>query len=72
MPDLLIRNLDDEDLRGIDALARRLGISRRELLRREAHNLARRGTVPVTREDLGRSAAVFADALDESVMDNAW
>lgn len=72
MADLLIRNVEDEDVRAIDALAARMGISRSELLRREARNLARRGTEPMTTADLDRSAAVFADALDDEVMGKAW
>lgn len=72
MPDLLIRNLEEADVEGIDALARRLDLSRSELLRREARNLARRGGPPVTLADLEQSANVFADVLDASVMEQAW
>jgi len=73
MADLLMRNVvDDEDDRAIDALASRMGISRSEVLRREARNLARRGAEPMTREDLDRSVAIFTDALDEDLMEQAW
>lgn len=72
MADLLIRNVDDEDIRAIDALASRMGISRSELLRREARNLARRAAEPMERADLDRSAAIFADAMDDDVMEQAW
>jgi hypothetical protein len=72
MADLLIRNVDDEDVKAIDALAARMGISRSELLRRETTNLARRGAEPMTREDLDRSAAIFADALDDDLVERAW
>ena len=57
MPDLLIRNVDDDDIKAIDALATRMGISRAELLRREARNLARRGNEPMSRSDLDSSVA---------------
>lgn len=40
MTDLLIRNINEDDVRAIDALATRLGLSRNELLRRETMNLA--------------------------------
>ncbi len=72
MPDLLIRNVEDDDVKAIDALAARMGISRAELLRREAHNLARRGNVPMRRSDLDTSTALFADVLDEEIMEQAW
>jgi plasmid stability protein len=72
MADLLIRNVDDEVVKSIDALAARMGISRSELLRREARNLARRGVEPMVRADLDRSVAIFADVLDDDVMDHAW
>lgn len=72
MPDLLIRNVDDDDIKAIDALATRMGISRAELLRREARNLARRGKEPMSRTDLDSSVALFADVLDEKLMEDAW
>ena len=72
MGDLLIRNIDDADIRGIDALAARMGLSRAELLRRQVQALARRGSTPATREDLVRSAEAFADVLDDEVMRTAW
>ncbi|MFT3888856.1 MAG: ribbon-helix-helix protein, CopG family [Arachnia sp.] len=72
MTDLLIRNVDEAAVAAIDSLAERLGISRAELLRRETENLARRVGEPVTRADLKRSAEIFADALDDDVMAQAW
>ena len=72
MGDLLIRNVDDADIRRIDALATRMGLSRAELLRRHAQSLARRQSTPVTLEDLKRSAEAFADVLDDEVMSKAW
>ncbi|MFT4163971.1 MAG: ribbon-helix-helix protein, CopG family [Microlunatus sp.] len=72
MVDLLIRNMDVEDVRSLDVLAAHMGISRGELLRRQARSLARRGAEPMTRADLDRSAAIFTDALDEGIMEKAW
>lgn len=72
MTDLLIRNVDEADVRGIDALAARLGISRSELLRREAKKLGRRGAASVTPADLERSASLMVDLLDDEVMGQAW
>lgn len=72
MADLLIRNVGDDDVKAIDALASRMGISRSELLRREARNLARRGAEPMTRDDLDVSIELFSDVLDDEVMEQAW
>ena len=72
MTDLLLRNVDDAAVAAIDAQAERMGISRAELLRRETENFARRFGEPVTRADLARSAEIFADALDDDVMAQAW
>ena len=72
MADILIRNVGDADLRGIDALAERLGISRSELLRRETKKLGTLGAPPASRDDLDRSSRVFSDALDDEIMAQAW
>lgn len=72
MPDLLIRSVDEETLRRIDADAERLGLSRSEYLRREIVRLSQRGNRPTTREDLTRAMKVFADLSDDQVMSRAW
>ncbi|NDL56216.1 ribbon-helix-helix protein, CopG family [Phytoactinopolyspora mesophila] len=72
MTDLLIRNIDEEAVRRIDANAERQGLSRSEYLRREVSRLAQIGARPATRADLARSAELFADLADESVMEQAW
>ncbi|MFT4187988.1 MAG: ribbon-helix-helix protein, CopG family [Aeromicrobium sp.] len=73
MTDLLIRNVDDDDVHRLDDLARRLGVSRSELLRQELKGLAQRAAVPsVTRENLERSTALLDDALDDEIMEQAW
>lgn len=72
MTDVLIRNVDDETLRRIDAEAERHGLSRNEYLRREVVRLAQRGPRPATRDDLTRSVAALADLGDDDVMRDAW
>lgn len=72
MPDLLIRNVDDEIVRRIDADADRQGLSRNEYLRREIGRLSHRGPRPATLADLARSADALADLADDDVMRQAW
>lgn len=73
MADVLIRNIDDDDLRAIDTIAARQGMSRNEFLRREAHQIVRRHeTESLTVDDLRRSLSLTADLLDEDVMRGAW
>lgn len=72
MPDLLIRNVDDETVRAIDERADRLGLSRVEFLRREVARLGRRSVPEVQRADLVFFTEVFADLQDETVMERAW
>lgn len=71
MPDILIRDLPDHVVAAIDANAQRLGLSRNEYLRRQLAAQARPHD-PVTVADLQRSASVFADLNDPSVMAGAW
>ena len=73
MPNILIRDLSQEAIDRIDATAANLGLSRNEYLRRKFEE----GTGPtgertVTAEDWQRSAEVFADLADPTVMDAAW
>lgn len=72
MADLLIRNVDDETIRRIDAEAERQGLSRAEYLRREIGHLGRTSSRPATREDLDRSLSLLEDLGDDEVMENAW
>jgi plasmid stability protein len=71
MGQLLIRNVPDEVIAGLDARAARLGISRSEFLRRRLAQEASAGTT-VTVEDLRRFADSFPDLLDEQIMRGAW
>lgn len=73
MPDVLIRDVPDDDLREIDAAAVRLGLSRAEYLRREMRRIARHRTVrPATADDYQRSITAMADLDDADVMGGAW
>lgn len=72
MSDLLIRNIDDETVRRIDADAARQGLSRNEYLRRAVVRFAGVAARPATRADLSRSVDLFADLSDEETMDRAW
>jgi hypothetical protein len=73
MPNVLIRDLSQDAVDRIDAAAANLGLSRNEYLRRKLEE----GTIPstqrtLTSDDWQRSAEVFADLADPTVMDAAW
>jgi hypothetical protein len=70
--DVLIRDIPDEVLAGVDAHAARLGISRVEYIRRRLAADVAATAAPVSVEDLRRFADRFGDLADESVMDAAW
>jgi plasmid stability protein len=72
MADVLIRNVDEAVIRGIDAAAARQGLSRNEYLRRELTQFSLVRSHAATREDLKRSLELLADLGDESVMAQAW
>jgi hypothetical protein len=73
MPNILIRDLSQEAVDRIDATAANLGLSRNEYLRRKFEEGAGpTGERTVTAEDWQRSADVFADLADPTVMDAAW
>jgi Ribbon-helix-helix protein, copG family len=72
MSDVLIRDIPDEVLAGLDAHAARLGLSRSEYIRRRLAQDASATTVPVTVADLHRLAEQFADLTDPTVMGTAW
>ena len=73
MTDVLIRGIDEQDLRSIDAQAERLGLSRNEYLRREMRRIARHRTVrPATADDFRRVGEATADLKDDGVMRRAW
>jgi hypothetical protein len=72
MTDVLIRNVPDDALAGIDDQAARLGLSRGEYLRRQITQLGARRVGTVTHADLERFSVLAADLLDEDVMRDAW
>lgn len=70
--DVLIRDVPDAVLAGVDAHAARLGLSRVEYIRRRLAADAASAAVAVSVKDLRRFAHKFADLGDESVMGDAW
>lgn len=72
MRDLLIRDVPEEVLAGLDERAKRLGLSRAEYLRRTLAREAAVSAVEVTAADLQRFGDRFADLADPQVMGRAW
>jgi hypothetical protein len=70
--DVLIRDLPEDVLAGLDDRARRVGLSRTEYLRRMLTSEASRDDSAVTADDLSAFADTFADLNNPSVMDGAW
>jgi len=72
MADVLIRDVPDAVLVGVDAHAARLGISRVEYIRRRLAADAATASAPVSVQDLRKFAERFADLANDEVMDAAW
>lgn len=72
MADLLIRDVPDEVVAGIDAAARRRGLSRSEFLRRALAATTAESRDAVSVGDLAEFADTFADLNDPDVMGEAW
>ena len=72
MTDVLIRNLPDDVLAGLDARAAKLGLSRTEYLRRRLAQEASAGQQVVTVDHLATFAATFSALADPEVMKDAW
>ena len=72
MSDVLIRDIPDDVLVGIDAHAAALGLSRVEYIRRRLAQDARTARVPVSRDDLQRFGMAVAGLGDEELMREAW
>jgi hypothetical protein len=72
MSDVLIRDIPDDVLAGIDARAAELGLSRVEYIRRRLAQDARALRVPVTRDDLQRFGQAVAGLADDDLMRQAW
>lgn len=69
---LLIRDVPDDVVAAIDARARRLGLSRNEVLRRHLLEAATITGEAVTVDHLRHFAQTFADLNDVDVMAQAW
>jgi len=72
MADMLIRDIPDEVIAGLDAHAGRLGLSRSEYVRRRLAQDAARPSSAVSVQGLARFAETFADLADPDVMAQAW
>lgn len=72
MADVLIRDVPEAVLAGVDARAARLGLSRVEYIRRRLAADASHFRTPVSTSDLRALADRFADLADPEVMDSAW
>ena len=72
MADVLIRDIPESVLAGLDAHAARLGISRVEYIRRRLAADAATSSAHVSTQDLRNFADRFADLADQEVMDAAW
>ena len=72
MADVLIRDVPDSVLAGVDAHAARLGLSRVEYIRRRLAADAAASNVQVSAQDLRKFGERFADLADAEVMDAAW
>lgn len=72
MPNVLIRDIPQEDLDLLDEQARRAGLSRADFLRRQLQQRARRCSAPVAVEDLEVMTQLLQDLGDDEVMEDAW
>jgi hypothetical protein len=70
--DLLIRDVPEEVVAALDGEAKRLGLSRSELLRRALHQLVPQQDRTLTVEQLATFEQTFAGLADPGVMDRAW
>lgn len=72
MADVLIRDVPEAVLTGIDAHAARLGVSRVEYIRRRLAADAATASAKVSVRDLRKFAERYGDLADVGVMDAAW
>ena len=72
MADVLVRDVPEEVLAGVDAHASRLGLSRVEYIRRRLAADAATSGEPVSAADLRSFAALVGDLSDPEVMGAAW
>jgi hypothetical protein len=69
---MLIRDVPDEVIAGLEAHARKLGLSRTEYVRRKLAQDAAVSGSSVSAGDLMRFADTFSDLADPDVMFQAW
>ena len=72
MADVLIRDVPEAVLAGVDAHAARLGLSRVEYIRRRLAADAASSSASVSVDDLRSFAHRFGDLADAEIMDDAW
>ena len=72
LPDILIRGIPDHVLAGVEANARRAGLSRAEYLRRMLERDQRDTNSDVTVGSLRRFRETFGALEDSEVMISAW
>ena len=72
MPNVLIRDIPQEDLELLDEQARRAGLSRADFLRRQLQQQARRCARSVAVEELEVIAQMLQYLGDDDVMADAW
>jgi hypothetical protein len=72
MADVLIRDVPEAVLAGVDAHAARLGLSRAEYLRRRLAADAASSSASVSTDDLRSFADRFTDLADVVIMNDAW
>jgi tetraacyldisaccharide-1-P 4'-kinase len=70
--DVLIRDVPDDVLASLDAIAARMGLSRTEYIRRRLAQDARIARVTVTSADLRRFTSAVAGLGDPELMREAW
>jgi hypothetical protein len=70
--DILVRDVPDEVLAGVDAHAARMGLSRVEYIRRRLAADAATTAEPVAVGDLRSFADAAADLADPQLMGAAW
>lgn len=72
MADILIRDVPEAVLAGVDAHAARLGLSRGEYIRRRLAADAASSRASVSVADLRSFGDRFTDLGDAEIMDEAW
>lgn len=72
MAEVLIRDVPEAVLAGIDAHAARLGLSRVEYIRRRLASDAASSSTSVSVDDLRSFADRFTDLADVEIMGEAW